>query len=1426
MPPSDPTSSASRNPVELLAEEFVDRQRRGEHPSISEYAARHPELAETIRRLFPALRMLENLKPAQEGADPSGNALRPSPTQLGQSTPCLGEYRLLREIARGGMGVVYEAVQESLGRHVALKVLPRHRWLSPTQIERFQLEARSAARLHHGHIVPVYGVGEHEGVHYYAMQFIHGHGLDVILDDLRRLRGLGQALAKPNSGDEGAPASGGETGSRTPAFSLLRSDVVQSQVGARPVAEPKPELEPPATSSSLSLAADSQFCRSAARIGLQVADALAYAHEQGVLHRDIKPSNLLLDAVGNAWVTDFGLAKLEGSDGPTHSGDIVGTVRYMAPERFDRWSDRRSDVSSLGATLYELLTLRPMFAGAREPELIEKVLHTVPERPRRLDPKIPRDLETIVLKAIAKEPGDRYPTAGALAEDLRRFLEDRPVLARRSTTLERTWRWCRRNPLLAGATMVAAAAFLMLSIGAHLAAWTYRDQFNQIRRAETQVRENLFDALTAQARAGRFSRRIGQRFESLYALDRAAKIGRDLKWPAKRFDRLRDEAIACLALPDLKPTGRVIHRPPGVIASAFNPAMTRAALRFRDGTIQVRRAAADQELACFQASADHEVSIFGFSPDGRYLATRNGPDASLLVWDIARGERAINVPGAARRSVRFTPDSRRIAMARDDGSILVVDLTTSQTVGRWRVHEPGDLAFRFDGAQLAVISHGQEQSTCQILDADSGRLVRSIPLSGTAVGLAWSPDGATLATPCENRKIYLWDAPTGAQKGVLERHTNGGLRATFHPAGTLLASCGWDDRLWLWDPVLVRPWLSFSGGAPGDWQFSSDGRIVLSLEDQLTTYQVDPALEYRTLAHVAAPPIVYGHVALHRDGRLLALGTDQGASLWDLARNTELAFLPIDNATNVLFEPSGDLLTSGALGVWRWPIHTDPGRDELRVGPPCQLLLPAGNCGISEDFSGQVVAKAASGVAQVITPTRKLQVGPLADCRSVAVSPDGQWLATGSHGKNGAQVWRLGDTTQVAALAIEGLIGVLFSADGKWLMTTYPPCRLWAVGTWHQAQQIGGRGLCFSAEGDLLLVQEASKVLRLVEPRTGRTLAQLESPDACDVWSATFSADGSVLAVSTNDGPAIHIWDLGAIRRRLAEMGLDWDAAPLAAADCPTVKAKGAAPVKVKVDFGPLKRYHDQYESHLEQYTVPTEQLIAGHTERLRTHPDDMNSLHQRAHALLWLRRYEETLADFSRAAAQSPRDAHLQAYQGISLLTLGKSAPALERLEPAFQTDPETVRAIVNLELLLNSRAWELASGANPKSNPTLAARLAAFSVALAPGVQLTLNTLGVALYRAGKMVQAIETLEKSLKAANGGLDGFDLFFLAMAHHRLGHRAEARACFGRGVRWLNQQIGLSENNRSELAAIRAEAEAVLAGAGAELPQHLFTPPQ
>src|SRR6516225_4635675 len=399
-----------RNPVEELAESFLRRYREGELPSITEFVARHPELASEIRELFPALLVME-----QAGARESDPA-RAEHTADGRQPQQIGGYRIIREIRRGGMGVVYEAEQVSLGRHVALKVLPMHASSDARALERFRREARAAARLHHTNIVPVFEVSQEGDACFYAMQFIHGQGLDQVIEELQRLRPSsihvqGQGPRSQEQSAWGEPVSlsagvseaartflSGEYAPNTPTITHegpLAADPhtpALPQVGERPPSEISAVLPGQAQLSSVE-ARRRHYFDSVARIGQQTASALAYAHQRGIIHRDIKPSNLLLDSSGNVWVTDFGLAKTD-EEGLTHTGDILGTLRYMAPERFQGACDARADVYSLGLTLYELLVLRPAFDGKDRLHLVDQIGRQEPARLRVLDPRIPRDLET------------------------------------------------------------------------------------------------------------------------------------------------------------------------------------------------------------------------------------------------------------------------------------------------------------------------------------------------------------------------------------------------------------------------------------------------------------------------------------------------------------------------------------------------------------------------------------------------------------------------------------------------------------------------------------------------------------------------------------------------------------------------------------------------------------------------------------------------------------------------------------------------------------------------------------------------------------------------------------------------------------------------------------------------------------------------
>ena len=516
----------------------------------------------------------------------------------------------------------------------------------------------------------------------------------------------------------------------------------------------------PGSASSLAGKGETRYYREVARLGAQVADALAYAHKRGVLHRDIKPPNLILDALGNIWITDFGLAKFEDGDDLSQSHDLVGTLRYMAPERFRGVSDPRCDLYALGATLYEMLTLRPAFRGDDQLQLIRRIENEPPLPPRQLERGIPADLETIVLKALAKNPDDRFGSAGELGDELRRFVEGRPIRSRPVSVAERFWRWCKREPILAGASIAAALLTIVLAVGSTWAAFVYRGQVALTRRAEVETRKNLFESLVAQARGTRISRRQGQRFDSLKALRKAAGIARELELSPDDFERLRDEAIACLALPDLEPTGQVFIRPPGVITEAFDPGMTRSAWRFRDGTISVRRIPDGGEIARFHAEGDRDVFLLQFSPDGRFLAANDLPSRAVSVWDVDRGALVVTDPGPVWWQAPFRPDSRRILSG--EGLLHEYDLATGRLVRTW----PGKLVravYRPDGEQVAAIDDATRPQTCRIFEAESGRLVRSFPLRADVHYLAWSPDGRTLATIYQDEKIDLWDTVTGAR---------------------------------------------------------------------------------------------------------------------------------------------------------------------------------------------------------------------------------------------------------------------------------------------------------------------------------------------------------------------------------------------------------------------------------------------------------------------------------------------------------------------------------------------------------------------------------------------------------------------------------------------------------------------------------------
>lgn len=461
-----------RHPVEVIAEEYSERLRAGEKPTIDEYVLRFPEHADLIRSVLPSIALVERVSindSQQRTADDSNSR---KAVAAGQPD-ALGDYEIVREIGRGGMGVVYEAIQRSLNRHVALKVISSLISGNSKHNARFRREAEAAASLHHTNIVPIYGIGEDHGLQYYAMQLIDGVTLHDVIECLRN-----DAARSTHSGEAARWMLNKST---TETANIVSQNEIE--YSASNAISPQDLNQQKLTR---------EYFRNVARTIANAANALHYAHHQRVLHRDIKPANLLLDREGTVWITDFGLARRTDLDAETQTGEILGTLRYMAPEQIAGTGDSRVDIYSLGLTLFELLTLKPAIESPKS-RLLDPERNSIIRNPRSIQPNIPPDLQTITLKACAYMPEDRYQHAREFEEDLHRFLEDRPILAKRSTRTEMLMRWARRNPAIA--TLAAATLGLLVLIASLLGVWNRQQQLSireigkQFERAETNLAE-------------------------------------------------------------------------------------------------------------------------------------------------------------------------------------------------------------------------------------------------------------------------------------------------------------------------------------------------------------------------------------------------------------------------------------------------------------------------------------------------------------------------------------------------------------------------------------------------------------------------------------------------------------------------------------------------------------------------------------------------------------------------------------------------------------------------------------------------------------------------------------------------------------------------------------------------------------------------
>lgn len=999
-----------------------------------------------------------------------------------------GGYQLAEELGRGAVGVAYRARQPKLGRDVALKVMVGAQFHGDAARKRFLAEAEIAAQLDHPNIVPVYEVGEDQGLPFFAMKLIEG---PTLADWVRR--------------------------------------------------QPQ-RLSPDA----------------AARLVAKVATAVHHAHQRGVLHRDVKPGNILIAPDGEPHVSDFGLARrLDADSLLTLSGAPVGTPAYMSPEQAAGKRDISvaTDIWSLGAVLYELLAGRPPFRGNTVPDLLRSI--TDDEPPSLVSPgnrsKSRRwhELETVCRKCLDKDSAHRYSSAQALADDLHRWLRGEPLRARPVSSCERLAKWIRRRPALAALSGLALTLFI---IGVAGIAWQWRRANHHALNAENalqQTRDALWQANFDRAHALRTSRQMGQRFAALAAVKAAAALRPD--------PRLREEAVAALALTDFENTGPWHDLPPNTTHVAVDPALTLYAASIFSNQVQIRRFA-DGQLLSVLADGGLNAAL-QFSRDGTLLAVRT--PTRDTVWELSTTSVVARLP--ANQALTLSPDHQCFARRSSTSGIVIQATRTGREVSRFAQGSASCLSFSPSGEWLAF----QVNQHVEVWSWREPQLRAQLNLPAGTVGMAWHPLEAALAVGCENGRIYLWDfgaeAAGAADSPVTESekstgrvrslagHTREGVIPYFHPAGEMLASTAWDGVLRVWDYGHEQPLLESK--AAGALAFSADGHwLAVRDATRIGRWRVGRSSESRLLATVTGPGQSVSSLRFSPDSRFLAgIQHHRDIWIWEAASGKRCVRMAHPGIKGLEFVSTHVLLVTGGGGFALWTNRPPDSRWQSPIPNPSVVVGPNLQQTIRCGSNGLVLRYPDSFELRQDAETRKIVRGlDLQFLSEAASSPDGRWIATGAWNNQGnfggeLRLWSAESDQAVRKMAL-GNCAPFFSPDGRWFVAGavqgYSLCAIrgspdaWPIVRTYERSAAGFNAgkAAFSGDGQLLALQPDERLVALMNPETGEELLRL-TPLANSTTSVAMSPDGRWLAASTPLG--VQLWDLQETRRRLGELGLD-----------------------------------------------------------------------------------------------------------------------------------------------------------------------------------------------------------------------------------------------------------------------------------------------